>query len=136
MRFLVDTNVITYVLREREPVLSRLTEALDTDNVFVSSDVVDYEIRRYLVLKDAKRQLARYEELSRDWLPVSLTRDDWRTAAKLWAELHRGGRSIEDRDLLIAISALKEQAVLVTNNVRHFEGLGIPVVNWAADSGS
>jgi tRNA(fMet)-specific endonuclease VapC len=136
MRFLVDTNVITYVLREREPVLSRLSEALDTDNVFVSSDVVDYEIRRYLVLKDAKRQLARYEELSRDWLAVSLTRDDWRTAAKLWAELHRGGRSIEDRDLLIAISALKEQAVLVTNNVRHFEGLGIPLVNWAADLGS
>ena len=81
MRVLVDTNVISYVLREREPFFSRFTEALETENVFVSSDVVDYEIRRYLVLKDAKRQLARYEALSRDWLPVSLTRDDWRTAA-------------------------------------------------------
>ena len=57
-----------YILRERELVLSRFTEALDADNVFVSSDVVDYEIRRYLMLKDAGRQLARYEELSRDWL--------------------------------------------------------------------
>ncbi len=134
MRFLIDTNVITYVLRERAPAFARFTEALNTDNVFLSSDVVDYEIRRYLVLKDAKRQLARYEELSRDWLPVSLTRDDWRAAAKLWAELHRAGRSIEDRDLLITISALKEQAVLVTNNTRHFEGLGISLVDWAADS--
>jgi tRNA(fMet)-specific endonuclease VapC len=134
MRFLIDSNIISYVLREREPVLSRLTEALSTDNVFVSSDIVDYEVRRYLMLKDAKRQLARYEELSRDWLPMSLTRDDWRAAAKLWAELHRAGRSIEDRDLLIAISALKGQAVLVTHNVRHFEGLGIPLVDWAADS--
>jgi predicted nucleic acid-binding protein len=135
MRVLIDTNIITYFLRERDPVLSRFTEALETDTVFVSSDVVDYEIRRYLVLKDAKRQLERYEALSRDWLPVSLTRDDWRTAAKLWAELHRVGRSIEDRDLLIAISALKEQALLVTNNTRHFEGLGVPLADWAADSG-
>ena len=87
------------------------------------------------MLKDAKRQLARYEALSRDWLPVSLTRDDWRTAAKLWAELHRAGRSIEDRDLLIAISALKENVVLVTNNTRHFEGLGVLLADWAADSG-
>jgi tRNA(fMet)-specific endonuclease VapC len=134
MRVLLDTNVISYVLREREPFLARFTEALETDNVFVSSDVVDYEIRRYLVLKDAKRQLARYEALSRDWPPVSLTRDDWHTAAKLWAGLHRTGRSIEDRDLLIAISALKEQAVLVTNNPRHFEGLGISLADWAVDS--
>lgn len=132
MKVLIDSNIITYILRERELVLSRFAEALRVENVFVSSDVVDYEVRRYLVLKDARRQLARYEELSRDWLPVSLTRDDWRTAAKLWAELHRAGRSIEDRDLLIAVSALKEQAVLVTNNTRHFEGLGVPLADWAA----
>jgi predicted nucleic acid-binding protein len=135
MKFLIDTNIITYVLREREPVLSKLSEALNIENVFVSSDVVDYEIRRYLVLKNAKRQLERYEALSRDWLPVNLTRTDWRAAASLWAEVHRAGRSIEDRDLLIAISALKEQAILVTHNTRHFEGLGVSLVDWAADSG-
>lgn len=134
MRVLIDTNIVTFILRERELVLSRLAETLNTDNVFVSSDVVDYEIRCYLVLKDARRQLARHEELSRDWLPVSLTRDDWRTAAKLWAELHGAGRSIEDRDLLIAVSALKAQAVLVTNNTRHFEGLGLSLADWAAGS--
>ena len=49
MRVLLDTNVISYVLREREPFLARFTKALETDNIFVSSDVVDYEIRRYLV---------------------------------------------------------------------------------------
>jgi len=62
-----------------------------------------------------------------------VTRADWQAAAKLWAELHRTGRSTEDRDLLIAISALKEQATLVTNNTRHFEGLGVPLVNWSAE---
>lgn len=133
MRLLIDTNIITFVLRDRDSVLRRLTEALASGAAFVSSDVVDYEIRRYLVLKGAKRQLERYEALSRDWPVVSLTRQDWHAAAKLWAELHRAGRSIEDRDLLIAISALKEQATLVTNNTRHFEGLGVPLVDWATE---
>jgi|SRR6185295_3543357 len=130
MRLLIDSNTVSYILREQEPVLSRFIGTLGSDNVFVSSDVVDYEIRRYLVLKGATRQLQRYEALSLDWLPISLTRNDWRAAAKLWAEIHRAGRSIEDRDLLIAISALKEQATLVTNNIRHFKGLGVPLLNW------
>jgi tRNA(fMet)-specific endonuclease VapC len=112
--------------------VSRFGEALKTDNVFVSSDVVDYEVRRYLLLKNATRQLDRYDALSRDWVTVSLARDDWRAAANLWSAVHAAGRSIEDRDLLIAVSALKEQALLVTNNVRHFEGLGVPLANWAA----
>lgn len=133
MRLLIDTNIISFVLRERDSVLRRLTEALAADVTFVSSDVVDYEIRRYLVLKGASRQLGRYEALSRDWPVVSLTRQDWQAAANLWAEIHRAGRSIEDRDLLIAISALKEQATVVTNNTRHFEGLGVPLVDWTAE---
>jgi len=133
MRLLVDTNIITYILRDRAIVLSRFTEALKAGAVFISSEVVDYEIRRYLLLKGATRQMARYETLSSDWLPTSLTRNDWRAAANLWAEIHRTGRSIEDRDLLITISALKEQAILVTNNTRHFEGLGVPFVDWAAE---
>ena len=130
MRLLLDSNTITYILRERAPVISQLTKALETDAVFVSSDVVDYEIRRYLLLKGAKRQLRRYEALSRHWAPVSLTRSDWHTAARLWAELHRAGRSIEDRDLLIAVSALKERATLVTANTRHFDQLGVPLLDW------
>jgi predicted nucleic acid-binding protein len=133
MRLLLDTNTINFVLRERDSVLRKLTEALATGAAFVSSDVVDYEIRRYLVLKGAKRQLERYEALSRDWPAVSLTRHDWRAAATLWVEIHRAGRSIEDRDLLIAISALKEQATIITNNTRHFEGLGIPLADWTTE---
>lgn len=130
MRLLLDSNIVTHILRERAPAFSRFTEALKTDAVFLSSDVVDYEIRRYLLLKGASRQLRRYEDLTRHWSPASLDRNDWLLAAELWAELHRGGRSIEDRDLLIAVSALKERATLVTGNIRHFEQLGVPLLDW------
>lgn len=130
MRLLLDSNTITYILRERAPVLSRYAEALNTDAVFISSDVVDYEVRRYLLLKGATRLLRQYNGISLDWATVSLDRSDWYTAAKLWAELHREGGSIEDRDLLIAVSALKARATLVTSNTRHFAHLEIPLLDW------
>ena len=131
MKLLLDSNTISYILRKRPPVISRLAAALEADAVFLSSEVVDYEIRRYLLLKGATRQLGRYESLSNDWVPVSLSRSDWLAAARLWAQLHRRGRSIEDRDLLIAVTTLKENATLVTHNVRHFQGLGVDLVDWS-----
>jgi predicted nucleic acid-binding protein len=33
-------------------------------------------------------------------------------------------------DLLIAVTALKAGAILVTNNVNHFNNIGIPLENW------
>ena len=136
MTLLLDSNIITYLLQERAPVIARFTEALKTDAAFVLSDVVEYEIRRYLLLKGATRQFRRYEALVRHWAPVSLTRSDWHTAAELWAELHQAGRSIEDRDLLIAVSALKEHATLVTGNTRHFDRPGVPLLDWTKTKAS
>lgn len=129
-RLLIDSNTITYILQERPPVLSQLTEAVQANSTFFSADVVDYEIRRYLLLKGASRQLQRYEDLIRDWEPVSLSRDEWNVAARLWAEYHRKGVGVEDRDLLIAVSAMRVEATLVTSNTRHFENIDIALQDW------
>ncbi|HEY0510496.1 MAG TPA: hypothetical protein VGH73_01245 [Thermoanaerobaculia bacterium] len=76
--------------------------------------------------------LRTYEQLTSSWQRCDLSFGDWRDAAHLWAERHRAGQSISDFDLLLAILALREEAVLVTSNVRHFEGLGIRLEDWSA----
>jgi predicted nucleic acid-binding protein len=73
-----------------------------------------------------------YEEITASWPRCSLSFRDWDEAAQLWAERHRYGRSIADLDLFLAVLARRENAVLVTSNVRHFEGLGIPFEDWTA----
>ena len=83
-------------------------------------------------LKGATRVLEFYSNLVSGWLPVGLERADWERAADVWAQRHRVGRPIQDADLLIAVIALKTGATLVTNNARHFEGLGLTIENWAA----
>jgi hypothetical protein len=50
-------------------------------------------------------------------------------AAKLDARRRRAGRSIDFRDTQIAGIALARRAGIATGNVRHFEDLGLSVVN-------
>lgn len=131
MTWLLDTNTISYLLRGDPDVRARFHAQRAGRALFVLSPMVDYEIRRYLLLKQATRNLARYEETTGAWLKSSLEIADWTRAAALWAERHRIGQGIEDADLLIAVTAIKHQATVVTNNLRHFVGLGVTAVDWS-----
>ncbi len=133
MKLLLDSNTINYLLRHRLPATDHFRRALASGAGLVLSIVVDYELRRYLLLKGATALLRRYVDLTRDWSVVGLDPDDWQRAAETWAELHRTGRAIDDRDLLIAESARKAGATLVTSNARHFVDLGVPLVDWMVD---
>jgi predicted nucleic acid-binding protein len=64
-----------------------------------------------------------------------LQRADWALAARLWAQRRQEGRPASDADLLIAAHATRLAAVVVTGNVRHFEGLGVPLQDWQTGAG-
>jgi tRNA(fMet)-specific endonuclease VapC len=129
-RYLPDTDTVNYLLRSRPLVVERYTAALASNAVFILSPIVRYEIVRYLLLRRATSAHRAYDRIVSDWDTVELVGDDWRTAAELWSQRHRAGRPIEDTDLLIAVTARKAGAVLVTNNTSHFDGLGLTVENW------
>jgi predicted nucleic acid-binding protein len=133
-RFLLDTNTVNYLLKGREPAVSRFAAAVEADDVFLLGPITDYELTRYLRLKGSSRILRLYEELASSWTLCDLTFEDWRTASLVWAERHEVGRPITDLDLLMAVLARKEKAVLVTSNGRHFEGLGVPLEDWLTPS--
>jgi predicted nucleic acid-binding protein len=54
------------------------------------------------------------------------------TAGHLAAEHRRASRMVELRDVQIAGIAAARKATLATRNLRHFEGLGLALVNlWS-----
>lgn len=131
MGLLLDTNTLSYIIRGRQPVLDRFEESVRQGDTFLLSSVVHYELQRYLDLKGSSRLLRRYQGLVDHWQRCNLLFEDWNRAASLWAEHHRAGRSIADLDLLLTVLALKHDAVLVTSNTRHFEGLDIALADWS-----
>ena len=58
---------------------------------------------------------------------------DHRAAGRIAAARRKIGRSLEIRDVQIAGIALASNASIATRNIRHFEGLGIPLIDpWIA----
>jgi predicted nucleic acid-binding protein len=136
MRLLPDTNTLSYLLKRRQHVVDRFEEATEKGAEFLLSSVANYELTRYLDLKGARKLMQAYESITVSWRRCNLDFEDWNEAASLWARRHRSGRSISDFDLLLAILARREGAVLVTSNVRHFQDLGVELEDWMAPIGS
>jgi tRNA(fMet)-specific endonuclease VapC len=99
MKWVLDTNIISYLLRGNAAVQDGFNAARQaTDTLFILSPVVDYEIRRYLLLKRASRNLAQYEALTAQWVEPAFDGAHWQQAAVLGAERHRGGQAEEEED--------------------------------------
>ena len=134
MSYLLDSSAVSLLLRgHRNPeVVERYEREANAGTEFIVCPVVAYEVRRGLEWRGADRQSAQFDVLERAWLWDDLERGDWLLAAEMWAQRMAEGRPISDADLLIAAHAARLDAVVVTSNVRHFDGLGVTVEDWKA----
>lgn len=131
--YVLDTNVVSRLLKNELQVLKRLYSVKVRRAVVLLCPIVSYEIRRGLMKKGATRQLTFFET----WCASHLRWDDldrpvWDEAATLWAQCQCSGAPRHDNDLLIAAHAKMRNATVVTNNVRHFQDLRVPVEDWQA----
>src|ERR1043166_4728179 len=87
-------------------------------------EVVDYEIRRELLLMDRKRSLARLDALQEQLFYLPLDTPTMRRAAEMWATVRKQGQPTADpreldADVILAAQAEHAQAVVATENVGH-----------------
>ncbi|MFZ1639869.1 MAG: type II toxin-antitoxin system VapC family toxin [Candidatus Contendobacter sp.] len=126
----LDTNICSYILRQRPPQVTARFEGLEARDMFLSA-LVAAELR-YGAAKLGSDKFAGYLE---DWLRLFDLRP-WPVAASLLyaslrRDLERQGTPIGSMDLLIAAHALAENAVLVTNNLREFGRVpNLRLENW------
>jgi len=129
-RYVLDTNIITAILRKETRATSRLSRALASNAEFLICPVVFYETYRGLLHRDAKDQLDFFLEYVATFTWEDLRRQDWQAAAHLWSRLRAQGQQGQDADLLIGAYAARRGAVLVTDNEKHFALTDVPVENW------
>jgi tRNA(fMet)-specific endonuclease VapC len=129
-RFLLDTNVLSDLVRNPQGRTARHLAEQGDDNV-VTSILVAAELR-YGVAKLRLALLAEQVEAvlgAIEVLPFEPPADSF--YGELRATLEKAGRTIGGMDLLIAAHALAIGHVLVTDNVREFSRVpGLSVENW------
>lgn len=132
MKYLLDTDIISYALRNRDPALmSRFADA-GRENVGTSV-VVKIELEFGAHLRASPKLWEAIRGLLGGIEIVPLTSDDTDSIAKLAAALRERGRPIGQMDTLIAGHALSRGLTLVTHNTRHFRGIdGLAVEDWCS----
>lgn len=136
MAFLLDSNVISELCRRRNPrVRRRFEEALGRGERIFLSSVALYEVRRYLLWRDARAQLRFLDALMERLGVEEISWRMWDSAAALWADLRRKGRTLGpegrlDGDALLSAQAEALSATVATRNIRHFKVIGVPAEDW------
>jgi tRNA(fMet)-specific endonuclease VapC len=130
MRYLLDTNIVSDLVRHPKGLVARRIRQVGEAQV-CTSIIVACELRYGVVKKGAARLSARLDDaLSRlDVLAFEAPADA--AHASIRAALERTGRPIGANDLLIAAHALALGCTIVTDNGGEFGRIeGLAVENW------
>ena len=132
MRYLLDTNIVSYALRNRdEALMARLAD--EGREQVCTSVVVKFELEFGAHLRDSRRLWTAVQGFLGGIEILPFAPDDTNAAARVAADLRRKGRPIGQMDTLIAGHALSRELTLVTHNTRHFrEVAGLSVEDWCA----
>jgi predicted nucleic acid-binding protein len=137
MTYALDTNILSYMLRRDAAVCGRYLAESRAGHECVIPPVAYYEIKRGLMAVNATAKEWAFDLLCQDFGIGEMSTSAWLRAASLYAINRQNGRAMDDADLFIAAFCIENGHTLVTNNVRHFDGVeGLRLVNWAEPLGS
>jgi tRNA(fMet)-specific endonuclease VapC len=129
-RYLLDTNTVSFHIRESSAALRRRLRRVDASNVALSV-VTEMEIRYGLARNPTLRIAHLVEEFLAGITILPLDSGVAMTYARVRAQLESEGRPIGPLDLMIGAHALSVGATLVTNNVKEFRRVrGLRVQDW------
>lgn len=132
MKFMLDTNICIYAIKNKPQQVMQQIQSNMENGICISS-ITLAELYHGVKKSSApeKNAVALIKFLS---ILTVLPFDD-RAAleyGKICAFLQRKGTPIGTMDMLISASAIAENKILVTNNVREFERVpGLRIENWA-----
>ena len=131
IRFLLDTNIVSFHIRESSPGLRRRLRRVDASAVALSV-VTEMEIRYGLARNPGLRIADLIETFLSGITIVPLDSGVAHAYAKVRADLESKGTPIGPLDLMIGAHALSIGATLVTSNVKEFRRIrGLRVVDWS-----
>ncbi|MDJ1178310.1 type II toxin-antitoxin system VapC family toxin [Roseofilum sp. BLCC_M91] len=117
MGYLLDTNIITALVKRNSRVVTRLQYIEGQGAEIYLSAVSYYEVKRGLLYINATRQLANLEIwCARIPLLYLDNLNIFQKAVEIHANLRRKGEPMEDADILIAATAIAHNLILVSHD--------------------
>ena len=130
MRYLLDTNIVSYLVRNPQGIVAQKIRTVGEESI-CTSIIVASELRYGAAKKQSTRLTAQLQAIlgALEVLPFEPPADA--AYGMLRARLEKSGRPIGGNDLLIAAQALALGYTIVSDNEREFGRIpGLPHENW------
>ena len=132
IRYLLDTNILSYFIRGNHPALMRRMGAAMQAQTSATSAICRAEIRygHALMAGNDKRHIP-INLMLLELPALAWTADAADRYGEIRAQLRQQGAPCSEMDTMIAAHALVDELTLVTHNTRHFEQIdGLVLQDW------
>lgn len=130
MRYLLDTKIISALVRDPRGVVTKRIRDVGEANV-CTSIIVAAELRYGAAKKGSANLSAQLESVLSAFDVLAFETPADTIYGDIRAQLERAGQLIGGNDLLIAAHALANACTIVTDNLREFERVkDLQVENW------
>lgn len=133
MIYMLDTNILIYLIKNKPPSIATHINALDKDTALCMSFFTYAELLKGAERSTRKEQVLRQLNQLTQLIPVQYDTNSilCEHYAMQFTKLKEAGTPIGANDLWIACHALAWDATLVTHNLREFERVtGLRVEDW------
>jgi len=131
MNYILDTNIVSALLKSNETIKEKIAEVLTQGNDILINGISYYEIKRGLLAINAIRKLEIFDNFCNKFGLLLLDRRSiFDEASKIYADLKNKGELIKDADILIASITKNKKCVLVTNDSDFNRIDDLEVENW------
>ncbi|MDR2428378.1 MAG: type II toxin-antitoxin system VapC family toxin [Candidatus Margulisbacteria bacterium] len=132
--YLLDTDICSYIIKENPPSVAKKLVAHQDDDICISA--ITYAELLYGARRRKSRQITHKINLFVELVRViECGRAVVEQYADIRQDLETRGKPLADFDILIAATARSLNAVLVTNNQKHFARIsGLKLENWQIDA--
>ena len=127
----LDTNIISYYFDANIKIKEKILEVIDNGEDICMTVINIYEILKGFKWKNNKKKEAQFKEFLEEVVIFTVDNDVINIASDLYAGLRKTGKTIGDADILIAAIVMKNNGILISNNMKHYEGIeGLKLENW------
>ena len=127
----LDTDIISHYFNANIKIKEKILEIIDNNENICTTVINTYEILKGFKWRNNRNKESQFKEFLEDLVIFTIDDDVVNIASDLYSKLRKGGKAIGDADILIAAVVIRNKGILVTNNIKHYEGIEqLKIVNW------
>lgn len=127
--YCIDTNIIINFLRGDIETIKRFRD-INNNEIFITPLTLCELFRGAFLSNNPEIKISLIKDLTDSFTILGFNEKVCLEYGKIYAQLSKKGKIIENIDIMIGCFAKVNDLILVTRNKKHFENLGINIEEW------